>query len=263
MDDKSPPIGFTYDVFQDANSPASYLPTGARLPSPPSSMAQMHPSSDMVRQPVIEVGTPSSPAPYHSISQPWNVVTTGLLSKNRSRKPSAEQPSVPSSDQPLILPSDQPLISPSDQPLNPPHNPPSNPLSIQPSGQLSIPLSYQPPVPPSDQPAIPPSDHLTVPPSNQSSTPVPASDQSSGVIATGRPTIWRRFQNWITWKFWCLVAVVIALVISIPVGWALRPRDFTVPEPPASTGVGIFRILYNSQTHTISYCYSSSFSQLW
>ena len=195
-------------VVEDANSPASYLPAGGRQPSPSLGMAQMDPSSEVVRHRMTEMDTVASTAPDHSIPQSYNSVTTGLP-PNGSREPSAEQRSV----------------SPSDQALN---------------------VRSIAPTPPSAQPAIPSCDHPTVPPSNQSSTPIPASDRSSGVTATGGPTIWRRFQNWITWKFWCLVAVVIALVISIPVGWALRLRDFTVPEPPANTEVGIFRILYNS-----------------
>ena len=44
--------------------------------------------------------TPAFPASYHSISRPYNVVTTGLPPKTSSREPSAEQPSVTPSDQP-------------------------------------------------------------------------------------------------------------------------------------------------------------------
>ena len=278
-------------VVEDANSPASYLPPGARQPSPPSSMSQMDPSSDVVRQSVIEMDTSASTAPYHSISQPYNAVTRGLPS-NKSRERSVEQHSVPLLDQTLnprsdlplnmrsiplptppsdrpgishstpssyqfpIVPSSQPKIPapdrhsadivpaerPSDQSFNPASIPPSIPLAIQPSGRLSIP-PYQQPIPPSDQRAIQPSDHLTVPPSDKP-TSIPGSDElSDDTAGTGRPTIWRRLRTWITWKIWCLVAVVIALVISIPLGWTLRLRDFTVPDPPEDNPVGIFSYL--------------------
>ena len=39
------------------------------------------------------------------------------------------------------------------------------------------------------------------------------------------------------WKRWCLVAAVLALVISIPVGWTLRVHDLNIPGPTISTQV--------------------------
>ena len=120
-------------VVEDANSPASYLPAGERQPSPPSGMAQMDPSSEVVRQRVTEIDTVASTAPDHSISQSYNAVTTGL-SPNGSREPSAEQRSVPPRDQALNPPSDQALNVRSITPTPP-------------SGQREIPHSNQPSTP--------------------------------------------------------------------------------------------------------------------
>ena len=44
------------------------------------------------------------------------------------------------------------------------------------------------------------------------------------------------------WKIWCLVAIVITLAISLPVGWALRVQDFSVPTPTDSAMVSIFLV---------------------
>ena len=42
-------------VVEDANSPASYLPAGGRQPSPSLGMAQMDPSSEVVRHRIVVI----------------------------------------------------------------------------------------------------------------------------------------------------------------------------------------------------------------